>query len=347
MGRCARSSVADPGGYAPPVPTVEVRRVPTIALGGDTMLGRLVVEALRSRAAAALWSDELLEVFGEADAAIVNLECCISERGSPWDPAHKPFHFRAPPQAVETLGAAGVRAVWLANNHALDYGPDALLDTFGHLSAAGIAWVGAGRDLEEARRGVVIDVAGRRVGLVAAADHPADFAAGPARPGIAYADLRHGAAPGWLLDEVGRLRAGCDLVLVGLHWGPNMQPDPLPHHPRIARQLLDVGTDAVAGHSAHIVQAIEIVDGRPICYDLGDLLDDYATDEELRNDLGILALWRPGERLELVPLKLEFCRTTVARGEDRDWIVRRLLEISSEPGLGPRAESGRIVFDLQ
>jgi poly-gamma-glutamate synthesis protein (capsule biosynthesis protein) len=338
--------VADPGGHAPAVPALELRRVPTVALGGDTMLGRLVGDALRSRPAAAPWSEELLEVFGEADLAIVNLECCISERGSPWDPAHKPFHFRAPPQAVETLAAAGVRAVWLANNHALDYGPDALLDTFEHLARAGIAWAGAGRDLEEARRSAVIEAAGVRIGLVGLADHPADFAAAPDRPGIAFADLAADAAPGWLLDQVRRLRQSCDLVVVGPHWGPNMLPEPRPHHPRIARQLLAAGAAAVAGHSAHVFQPFEVADGRPILYDLGDLLDDYAVDEVLRNDLGVLALWRPGERLELVPLKLEFCFTDLARGDDHAWVVRRLLAGARAQGREAQLRSGRVVVSL-
>jgi len=310
------------------------------------MLGRLVGEALRTRPAASLWSAELRDVLAEADLAIVNLECCISERGAPWDPQHKPFHFRAPPAAVETLAAAGVRAVWLANNHALDYGSDGLQDTFEHLAAAGIAWAGAGRDVTEARRGAEIEVAGARIGLVGMADHPADFAAGRERPGIAFAALRSGQAPGWLLDEIRRLREHCDLVVAGPHWGPNMRPAPLPHHPAMARQVIAAGADAIAGHSAHVFQAIELIGDRPVCYDLGDLLDDYAVDDELRNDLGILALWRPHERLELVPLKLEFCMTTIARGDDHAWIVRRLRQAGRVVGCEPNVESGRLVFDL-
>jgi len=310
------------------------------------MLGRLVGEQLRTRAPVSLWSEELVAVFGEADLAIVNLECCISERGAPWDPGRKAFHFRAPPAAVEALAAAGVRAVWLANNHALDYGPPALLDTFDRLAGAGIVWVGAGRDRDEARRGAELEVAGVKIGLVGVADHPADFSAGPDQPGIAWAALQGGTVPGWLLDEVRRLRGGCDLVLVGLHWGPNMRAEPLPHHPRVARELLAAGADAVAGHSAHVFQAIELIGDRPVCYDLGNLLDDYAVDEGLRNDLGILALWRPHERLELVPLKLEFCHTRLASDEDHAWVVQRMTDACRARGAEPRIQAGRLVLDL-
>jgi poly-gamma-glutamate capsule biosynthesis protein CapA/YwtB (metallophosphatase superfamily) len=137
----------------------------TIALGGDTMMGRMVGRALANGPPASVWDPELLEVFHEADLAIVNLECCVSERGEPWAAPGKPFFFRAPPVAVEALAVAGVRAVWLANNHALDFGESALLDTFRHLEAGGIAWAGAGRDLEQARRGAVIAVNDLRIGL--------------------------------------------------------------------------------------------------------------------------------------------------------------------------------------
>jgi hypothetical protein len=75
-----------------------------------------------------------------------------------------------------------------------------------------------------------------------------------------------------------------------------------------------------------------------VLYDLGDALDDYAVDERLRNDLGILVLWRTGEEpgLELIPLRLGFCETSVAVGDDADWIATR-LERACEP-LGTTVE---------
>jgi poly-gamma-glutamate capsule biosynthesis protein CapA/YwtB (metallophosphatase superfamily) len=324
-------------------------RVPTIALGGDTMLGRLVGEALGRRPAESVWAPELRAVFAEADLAIVNLECCISERGMPWPAAGKPFFFRAPPIATEVLGAVGVRAVWLANNHALDFGETALLDTFEHLRAAGIAWAGAGSDLAAARRGAVVEAAGTRVGLIGFADHPLDFTADVDRPGIALVEpdaLAAAGPPVWLTDEISRLRASCELVIIGPHWGPNMSARPQPHHPTVARALLAAGADAVAGHSAHVVQAVELVDGAPALYDLGDLLDDYSVDDRLRNDLGVLCLWRPGERLELVPLRLEFTRTRLATGDDHAWLVERLVRASAERGTDLRREGERLVLDL-
>lgn len=321
----------------------------TIAFGGDAMLGRMVAQATRGRSPQSVWDPELLEVFAEADLAIVNLECCISERGDPWAAPGKPFFFRASPAAVDALRAAGVRAVWLANNHALDFGTAALLDTFHHLEAGGIVWAGAGHDLAEARRGTILTTNGLRLGLIGFSDHPADYEAGPEQPGIAWVsptDLARRSPPAWLGEAIGLLRATCDLIIVGPDWGPNMRPRPLPHHRAVAQRLIAAGASIITGHSAHVVQPVGLIDGAPVCYDLGDLLDDYAVDPELRNDLGMLALFHPGERLELVPLRLEYTRTGLAKGDDHAWLVDRLQTASQGEGVEFRQERGRLVIDL-
>jgi poly-gamma-glutamate capsule biosynthesis protein CapA/YwtB (metallophosphatase superfamily) len=270
----------------------------------------------------------------DCDAVVCNLECCVSERGEPTSRvAGKPFFFRAPTAATESLKAVGAKAVGLANNHALDFEVEALLDTLGHLAAAEIPACGAGADLERARAGMVIDAGETRLGIVAASDHPVEYAAGTASPGIAYADLPRG-APSWLIDELARLREAADRVLAFLHWGPNMTVRPAHWQRRLADELLDAGADAVAGHSAHVFHGIAFRPGGPALYDLGDALDDYRVDAELHNDLGICAIWRPGEEpeLELIGLRLHFTRTQIAAGRDADWIARRLAHACEELG---------------
>ncbi|HXH95677.1 MAG TPA: CapA family protein, partial [Gaiellaceae bacterium] len=131
------------------LPPVEAQAMPrdellsaatvTLALLGDTMLGRGVGERLRTVPPSSLFGPALLDALREADLVVLNLECCISRRGERWPDPSKPFFFRAPPAAVDALALLGVDCVTLANNHALDYGPDALLDTLEHLRAGGIA----------------------------------------------------------------------------------------------------------------------------------------------------------------------------------------------------------------
>jgi poly-gamma-glutamate capsule biosynthesis protein CapA/YwtB (metallophosphatase superfamily) len=277
-----------------------------------------------------------------ADLVVVNLECCVSERGRRWDAPGKPFFFRAPPNAVELLERLGVGCVTLANNHALDYGREALLDTLDHLAGAGVAAVGAGPAQDEARRSVVLDAAGVRVAVVGVTDHPADFAAGPARPGVAYADLAAG-VPEWLLAAVRDAAAHADVVLVTPHWGPNMTRAPIPHVRRAAAALVEAGATLVAGHSAHVPHGV----GGRVLYDLGDFLDDYAVDRRLRNDLGLLFVVTVDEGgpvgLEAVPLKLDFCRTRLADGTDAAWMRRRFRDACAALGTDVAEADGRLL----
>jgi hypothetical protein len=291
-----------------------------LALAGDTMLGRGVAQRLAADPNHTLFAPELVDVIREADLFVLNLECCISARGEPTP--GRVFHFRAPPWAAEALAHLGVDCVTLANNHALDFGPDALLDTLAHLDAAGIRVVGAGTDLERARAPVVID----GLTIVAFTDHPREYAAAPNRPGVAF-------GPPDSLPQA-------DPLLVTPHWGPNMVAEPVRHVRAAAGTLLEAGATLVAGHSAHVFHGI----APRVLYDLGDLLDDYRVDPRLRNDLGLLFLVDlADDRLEAIPLKLEFAHTRLAADDDAEWIRRRFTEACAAFGTEVAEEQGRLV----
>jgi poly-gamma-glutamate capsule biosynthesis protein CapA/YwtB (metallophosphatase superfamily) len=313
--------------------------MPAIGLLGDVMLGRSVGDHLRETPAEELWSDELRSLCASLDLMICNLECSVSERGERTRRIPgKPFFFRAPTSAVAVLKAINVRAVSLANNHALDYEEEALIDTLALLADGGVVTAGAGHGVEAARRPAVVEAGGHRVGLLCISDHPHQYAASPGRSGIAYAELRRG-VPDWLLDELVQLSQRCELTIVFPHWGPNMSAAPASWQRRAAAALQDAGASIVAGHSAHVFHGVEWSERGAALFDLGDALDDYRVDPVLRNDLGVLAIWRPGAEgaeLELVGLKLEFCHTGLARELDADWIAARLQRACAE--LGTQAE---------
>jgi poly-gamma-glutamate synthesis protein (capsule biosynthesis protein) len=315
----------------------------TLALAGDTMLGRGVAAHLAQHPVRSLFGADLLEVLGSTDGMLLNLECCISDRGVPWP--DRVFHFRAPPVAVEALTLLGVRWVTLANNHALDYGRDALLDTFHHLQRAGIAVIGAADSKRSARRPALLDLGETTLSVLSFTDHPAEYDAGPGRPGVAYADLRDG-LPDWLTNLVRDCADTGGPLLVSPHWGPNMTTDPLPYIRRAARDLLGAGATLVAGHSAHVFHGVE---GRAI-FDLGDFLDDYATDPVLRNDLGVLWLVTLVEgrplHVEGIPLRLGYCRTTLAYGDDARWVRDRFTRACAALGTEVFAADNRLRVQL-
>ncbi|GAA1809886.1 CapA family protein [Planosporangium flavigriseum] len=319
----------------------------TLALAGDTMLGRAVGRLLAAEPFEAVIAAEVRELTAGADACVVNLECCVSDRGARWPAPGKLFFFRAPPRAADALAWLGVDCATLANNHALDFGPAALADTLAYLADAGIRTVGAGANVDQARRWRVISAGGLRLGVLGVTDHPDDFAAGPDRPGVAFADLWT-EVPDWLPRQIAAMRGRVDVGLVSPHWGPNMTTRPPPHVRAAAREFVAAGADLVAGHSAHVFHGVE----RPVLYDLGDFIDDYAVDPRLRNDLGLLFLVGIDAHgiaeLEAVPLVREYCRTRIADRTEAAWVRRRFATACAEWGTEVVVTgSGRLVVPLR
>jgi poly-gamma-glutamate capsule biosynthesis protein CapA/YwtB (metallophosphatase superfamily) len=319
----------------------------TLALTGDVMLGRGVNETLRSVRPEDPWGDAM-PLLGSADLRIINLECAITEHELPWSRTHKVFHFRADPVAVEVLGAARVDACSLANNHTLDFEERGLLDTLAHLEAAGIRYAGAGRTLEEAARPLLLD---GEVALVAFTDNEPPFAAGPDKPGTNY-------LPVSLEPEVLRRveqaieaarGAGARTVVFSNHWGPNMVERPRESFRRFARAVVDRGADLYYGHSAHVFHGVEIYRGKPILYDTGDFIDDYAVDPRMRNDRSFLfrVSMEDGDllRLELYPVSLPYARVELARGGEREAILGRMVRLSAEMGTAFELREDRLVFE--
>jgi poly-gamma-glutamate synthesis protein (capsule biosynthesis protein) len=305
--------------------------MPTLAFVGDIMLGRGVNAEVPHRTPNEFWGS-VLPVLRGADAVFGNLESAITRHTIPWRRTRKVYHFRADPPAIELLKVANVRGVSLANNHVLDYETEGLLDTLRYLDAAGIAHAGAGRDPVEALRPAVVDVAGLRVAIIAATDNEPAFAAAPGRPGTCYFDIGrdHDALRHLREVAVHARQAGAGLVVLSLHWGPNMVSMPPPEFRRFAREALTFA-DVIHGHSAHVFQGVEAHGGKVILYDTGDFLDDYAVDASLRNDWSFVFLCdvAPGgaiQRLRMLPVLLEYARVDLASGPDFRQICSTMIK---------------------
>jgi poly-gamma-glutamate synthesis protein (capsule biosynthesis protein) len=315
------------------------------------MLGRGVNETLRDVRPGEPWGD-VLPLLLSADLRIINLECAITGHKRPWSRTPKVFHFRADPVAVEVLRTARVDACSLANNHTLDFEEEGLLDTLRYLDEAGIRHAGAGHNREEAARPAVLDVSPERVALVAFTDNEPPFAAGPGKAGTNYLPVSmEPEALDRVEEAIGAAReAGVEIVVFSNHWGPNMVERPPELFRRFARAVVDRGADVYFGHSAHIFQGIEIYRGKPILYDTGDFIDDYAVDPRLRNDRSFLfnVTAEDGElrRLELFPVSLPYARVELARGAEREAILGRMEGLSAEMGTTIVRREDRLLFEF-
>ena len=305
-----------------------------LAMVGDVMLGRGVNEILHHASVNYPWGN-LLHLFGEANFRICNLECALSDRGEPWP--DKAFHFRTDTKNVAVLGAAHFNAVSLANNHALDFGFEALSDTLTILDGAGIAHAGAGKNIAEAFRPAIARAGARTIGLVAFTDNEPDWEAGPHRPGIAYvpADFAEERAR-FLFDTIEQARTNCDILVVAAHWGPNWGYEPPPRQVPFARRMIDLGADVVFGHSGHVFRAVEIYRGRPILYCAGNFVDDYAVDEVERNDESFIFFTDIGpagpSRLRLYPTLIAGCQAFLAPANRAGEIAHKMKRLCAKIG---------------
>jgi poly-gamma-glutamate synthesis protein (capsule biosynthesis protein) len=265
------------------------------------------------------------ETIAGAHLAFANLETVLSNRLVPAQAPHAfPPLIVGPPEAAQTLAAAGFDVVSVANNHAFDLHAEGLEDTLAALREARVTAVGGGVSWESAREPVVMNVDGVRVGVLAFAYGTNEHA--------------HGAARVALLDEhapeaVRSLRARVDLLLVSLHWGVEMTHTPRPEQIAIAHALVDAGADAILGHHPHVLQSVEVYAGHPIAYSLGNFV--FGPQPEARRTSAMLELqWsrtaRRFDRATLVPVRLDGPRGAprIVSGAEAD-AVRRLVREAS------------------
>ena len=281
---------------------------------------------LRGREAAkAVYGDTLSELRAK-DLSVTNLELPLDLGGAPTIKSGPCMH--APPEAVEGLLAGGFDMACLANNHMLDYGDAPLLATLDLLAERGIAAAGAGANLEAARVPAVLERAGRRVGVLSIAEHEYNPAT---RTEAGIAPLE----PGTNAADIARLRPDVDLLIVFVHGGNEHCPFPSPRAVREYRSLIDAGADAVIGHHAHCPQGMELHNGRPILYNLGNFLFWKPADQcpYLWLESFFARLYFDGRDfvgLDVHPYRLdaETARLGLLGGEERTAFLRRLNRIS-------------------
>lgn len=298
-----------------------------IGLTGDVMIGRLVNHYLDAVDPSFIWGN-LLPILKRTDMNLINLETALttSKKKVP-----KVFNFKADPAKVRSLCDASVHVANLANNHVLDYNQEGLFETLSTLDRVGIKHVGAGKNLEEASAPVIMNVCGMNIGILGCTDNEPTWCATETTPGIRYLDIRDFEE---IKKDIQTLRSKVDVLILSIHWGPNMKQRPSHEFTKFAHQAIENGVDLLHGHSAHIFQGVEIYKGKLILYDTGDFIDDYAVDPFLRNDwsfLFLVELSRSGiQQLRCIPAVIDNCQVNKAVGKEAKEIIKRMKNLSRE-----------------
>lgn len=255
-----------PTAAASALPSATPNPWPIVVHGtGDVNLDPTQLSLVRTEGYEAPWTG-VRELFRSDDVSIVNLECAAGEGGA--KVPDKQFNFRCP-RGFDAMRKIGVDVANQANNHALDFGPEAAMNARVNLSRAGVVPVGIGRTVLEANEPAVIDVRGKKIAVLGFGGVIPfrDWLATTTRPGMADGD-----------DITSMVRAVkeadeiADYVFVSIHWGAERETTPQPGDVERARAMIDAGADAIFGHHAHRLQPMEMYEGRPIFYGLGNFV---------------------------------------------------------------------------
>lgn len=325
--------------------TVNTTSIRLIA-GGDVMLGRQMPGRVALHGPNWPFAG-IAGLLKTADLALVNLETCISTLGDFLDKGgRQPYYYHALPEMLDVLTAANIQCVTTANNHAMDYGKEALLQQRELLDASGFLHFGSGRDIMQAAQPGYARINGLTIAFIGVETETPNMQAGLDTPGIFYASIRN--LLNTAAETIATARAHADIVIVTPHWGGNWQEAPSSEMREVARGLIDLGADAVLGHSAHILHGVELHAGRPIVYDMGTLLFDRVAQSRMADSaLFELELDAQGVRqLTIHPVQLTAGQARPATGENaariRELLIRLSLDLNPSTPLEPMADGLRL-----
>jgi len=252
---------------------------------GDVSLGWEVGRKIKNQGPGAPWVG-VKRYFDQADLVVANLECVVSNMGSPWP--RKRIHLRAPVAGIDSLAAGGIDLVTVANNHALDFGVAGFTDELRRLDARGIEYAGGGLDRDAARAPNIVEENGLRIAFLGYvmpmsgkyAFNTRQWEATANRAGLAIG------TPENVGPDVARAREQADLVVVMIHGGLEYRGNPTATQRAFANAALNAGASLVLGHHPHVLQGYAKRGDKLIAFSLGNFV--FARFDGRPNDSAIL-----------------------------------------------------------
>ena len=257
------------------------KEIVNIILVGDIMLDRGVEYMIEKQGKGDLKFPflKIAEYFKKADIVFGNLEGIISDKGTKIGSI---YSFRVNPKAMEELALTGFNVLSLANNHALDYGKEALEDCFIRLKDSGISYVGAGLNEKEAFSLVVKEVNNTKIGFLAYTDLGPEIWKAKEDSGIAWikeSDLEK------IEKDIQEAKNKVDVLIVSLHSGEEYTQKLTQFQIEFPKMAIEAGADLIVGHHPHVVQPNEKYQQGYIFYSLGNFIFDQSFSKETMGGL--------------------------------------------------------------
>ena len=289
------------------------KRPVTLLFAGDVLLSDHVLNAYdKAGGIQGVLDEGIRKQIRGADIFMVNQEFPFSSRGAAV--ADKQYTFRLPPSRVNLLKEMGIDVVTLANNHILDFGTDPLIDSGTTLDVAGIDYVGAGENLERAKKLLLRRVNGTTIGYLGASRvyMDASWAATAGRPGVfSTYDPRD------LVAEIEAAREVCDYLVVYVHWGIERDTKPQEYQRTLAMNYIDAGADLVVGSHPHVLQGVEYYNGKPILYSLGNFVFGSSIPSTALLKVELSEERHGGSTISLIPCTSSAGYTSLVTEEDK------------------------------
>ena len=295
-----------------------------VLFAGDLSSSGRIKGALQSGAQAGLF-DEIAPVVRGSDYSVLNLETPIVRDGSLMPIPKVGPHLSAPSELLDLVTSCGFRCATLANNHIMDYGGEALLDTMSLLRTKQIDYVGAGKNLDEAAEVLIKQIGNQRLAIINICESCFSIA-GIDSPGAYPVDVVKN------LRQIDYAKNNADYIVVIVHGGVELYPLPTPRMKELYRFFIDMGADAVVNHHQHCYSGYEVYKDKPIFYGLGNLCMDKPgyPNQRWYNGFLLLVDFGPSVDFEIIPYiqNKESLGVTLLRGEEADVVMKDIASLS-------------------
>lgn len=319
-----------------PTPTKEPFKDIVLLFSGDIYMSDYVTRQYDNSGIDGILSKELQEEFRTADIAMVNQEFTFSTGGT--KARDKQYTFRVNPKYVKAFQDMGIDIVTLANNHSMDFGEEALIDSFTTLNNAGILYSGAGNNLSEARDIKYIEIQDKTFAYLSASRviPETGWNAGANKAGMLTTY-----DPANLVEDIKAAKENSDFVVVYVHWGIERAAKPEEYQRNLGKAYIDAGADLVVGSHPHVLQGIEYYNGKPIVYSLGNFIFYNAIAQTAV--LKVTVNEQNEAVLKLLPAKAENARTSFVTTDN---LVKNFYKSMTDISFGVNFEpDGTVILE--